>query len=102
MKRTTQNTHGTGFFGTILVATINDLKKVLGKPLYKQNTGENDINMEWVGETEDGEVFTVYDWHEDHPLKSGTEDIRWHVGGVDHLVTMQAHEEIIQAIIKIS
>ena len=101
MKQTEQSVTGTGFFGTVLVATVNDLKKVLGKPIYNTNDGEDKINFEWHGETESGDIFTVYDWKEYRPLSS-TEDVRWYVGGKNHYVTMQAHEEIIQAIIKIS
>ncbi len=101
MKKTTQSIVGTKFHRTVLVATINDLKKVLGKPAHVDNSGNNEINYEWHGETEDGKVFTVYDYNENRIL-SNTEDIRWHVGGFNHIDTMQAHEEIIQAIIKIS
>lgn len=101
MKQTSQSAIGTKFYGTILVATVNDLKKVLGKPLYQHNTGDDETNFEWISETNDGQVFTVYDLNENHPLSS-TEDVRWRIGGKNHYITMQAHEEIIQAIIKIS
>lgn len=101
MKQTMQYTTGTSFYGTVLVATVNDLKKVLGKPIYENNTGEEDQNYEWHGETENGDIFTVYD-RTDYQVLSGTEDVRWRIGGKDHYITMQAHEEIIQAIIKIS
>lgn len=101
MKKTTKITEGTSFHNTTLVATINDLKKVLGEPTYSDNTGDDKVNYEWEGETESGKVFTVYDWKEYHPL-SNTEDVRWHIGGFNYLDTMEAREEILEAIIKIS
>ena len=101
MKRTTQSTVGTKFHNTTLVATINDLKKVLGKPLYVDNTGEDQVNYEWEGETESGKVFTVYNWKEYRPL-SNTEDRTWYIGGFNFKDPMEAREEILEAIIEIS
>jgi len=101
MRKTTKLTNGTAFYNTTLVATINDLKKVLGSPVYKDNSGEDKINFEWEGETESGKVFTLYDWKENRPL-SNTEDIRWHIGGFNYMDTMEAREEILEAIIEIS
>ena len=101
MKQTNKSTQGTSFQGTTLVATINDLRKVLGPPIYENNTGENKTNFEWEGETESGRVFTIYDWKEYRPL-SNTEDIRWHIGGYNFMATREAYDEIIDAIIKIS
>ena len=75
MRSTEKSTTGTSFHNTTLVATINDLKKVLGKPTYSDNTGDDKVNYEWIGETESGKVFTVYDWKEYRPL-SNTEDVR--------------------------
>ena len=101
MRSTEKSTTGTSFHNTTLVATINDLKKVLGPPVYKKNTGNGKTNFEWEGETESGKIFTVYDWKENRPL-SNTEDIRWHIGGFNYMDTMEAREEILEAIIKIS
>jgi len=101
MRSTEKSTTGTSFHNTTLVATINDLKKVLGPPIYENNTGDDKTNFEWEGETESGKVFTVYDWKEYRPL-SNTEDVRWHIGGFNYLDTMEAREEILEAIIKIS
>ena len=101
MRSTEKSTTGTSFHNTTLVATINDLKKVLGPPVYKKNTGNGKTNFEWEGETESGKVFTVYDWKEYRPL-SNTEDVRWHIGGFNYMDTMEAREEILEAIIKIS
>ena len=101
MRPTEKSTAGTSFHNTVLVATINDLKKVLGEPIYVDNTGDDKVNYEWNGETESGKVFTVYDWKEYHPL-SNTEDIRWYIGGFNFMDTIEAHDEIIEAIIKIS
>jgi hypothetical protein len=48
-------------------------------------------------ETEDGTIFTVYDWKEYRKLNED-EDIEWHVGGHSGLDTMKALEEIEEAL----
>lgn len=101
MRPTEKSTSGTSFHNTTLVATINDLKKVLGPPIYENNTGDDKTNFKWEGETESGKVFTIYDWKEYRRL-SNTEDVRWHIGGYNFMDTREAYDEIIDAIIRIS
>jgi hypothetical protein len=48
-------------------------------------------------ETEDGEVFTVYDWKEYRQLDEN-EDIEWHIGGRSGLTTGKALSEITKAL----
>ena len=98
MKSTNKSTGGTSFHGTTFSATVQDLRKALGLPEYEQNDGEDKINFEWVLETEDGEVFTVYDWKEYHELDEEMEDIDWHIGGNSKAITEKALEEIEDAL----
>ncbi len=100
MKQTEQSITGTGFHGTTLVATVNDLVKVLGQPSFVENTGEDKTNYEWDMETDSGELFTIYDYKEYRPI-SKTERIKWHVGGFNSIVTQKAREQILEAIIQL-
>ena len=44
-------------------------------------------------ETNNGDVFTVYDWKEYRILKED-EIIQWHIGGMSKQITEQAKHEI--------
>jgi hypothetical protein len=48
-------------------------------------------------ETEDGTIFTVYDWKEYRPLEEN-EMIEWHVGGRSGSDTEKALNEIADAL----
>lgn len=98
MKQTTQSANGTSFHGTTFSATVQDLRQALGEPRFEQNDGEDKINFEWILETEDGEVFTVYDWKEYHVIDEEEEDIEWHIGGNSQKITGKALEEIEAAL----
>ena len=64
MKKTFKEIGGTSFHDTVLNCSVTTLRKVLGEPEYDGNTGDDKINFEWEMETNDGDVFTVYDWKE--------------------------------------
>ena len=98
MKATFKSANGTSFHNTTFSATVQDLRKILGIPREEQNDGEDKVNFEWVMETDDGEVFTVYDWKEYHVLDEEMEDIDWHIGGNSQRVTEKALEEIEEAL----
>ena len=93
MKPTTQSANGTSFYKVTLDAPLRSLVKVLGKP----ETGFDKSQFEWVMETEDGDVFTVYDWKEDNRIDPN-EIISWHIGGKDKLSTLAAKIEILDAL----
>lgn len=92
-----QSSSGTSYHGVTLTASVNDLIRVLGKPDYEDNTGEDKVNFEWTRETITGNVFTVYDWKEGRPI-SKDEPIEWHIGGFNSLDEMQGKEEIKAAL----
>ena len=99
MKKTFKEIGGTSFHEVTINCSLATLKKVLGEPEYNGNDGEDKVNFEWEMETNDGDVFTVYDWKEYRPL--GESDmIEWHIGGFNQKVTEQAKSEIIEAIAK--
>ena len=97
MKRTDKIANGTSFHDHTFTATVDDLRNVLGQPKFESNDGQDKCNFDWIMETEDGEVFTVYDWKEYRQLDEN-EDIEWHIGGRSGLTTGKALSEITKAL----
>lgn len=97
MKRTKRSTNGTSFHDTVVYATVEQLRGILGEPVCEQNDGEDKVNFEWEMETEDGRIFTVYDWKEYRTLDEG-EEIEWHIGGHRRIDTETALGEIEKAL----
>jgi len=93
MKNTTQSLNGTSFHGTVIEATVEELKQILGEPEYDSNDGQDKVNFEWVMETDSGDVFTVYDYKEYRRIRE-YEVIEWHIGGRNKDVTEKAKREI--------
>ena len=100
MNHTTKETGGTSFHFTTIKATVQDLKQIMGKPYCECNTGKDKTNIEWVMETNDGHVFTVYDWKE-YRVIDETEEIEWHIGGHNKEVTEQAKNEMMSHLIRL-
>jgi extradiol dioxygenase family protein len=98
MKQTRQLSVGTSFHDTVINTTVNKLKIHLGEPEFEENYGEDKVNYEWVMETSNGDVFTIYDWKEYRSLLDD-EDIEWHIGGKNRTVTELALLEL-QAILE--
>lgn len=98
MKKANPNKMGgTSFHDLVVVASVNELIKVLGEPDYDSNTGEDKTNFEWDMELESGDVFTVYDWKE-YRMIDLDEQIEWHIGGHSFDVTYAAAIEIENAL----
>ena len=99
MRLTSKNHNGTSFHGTVIFTSVKELKRILGKPTWGTNDGRDKVNYEWVLETDDGSVFTIYDWKEYRKLKQD-ETIEWHVGGKNGRDTDQGKKEILEALAK--
>ena len=97
MKQTDKSADGTSFHNHTFTATVDDLRNVLGQPKFESNDGEDKNNFDWIMETEDGEVFTVYDWKEYRRLEED-EVIEWHIGGRSGADTEKALLEIREAL----
>lgn len=98
MKATRKSSGGTSFHGTCITASVQVMKKVLGIPTFEENSGSDKVNMEWVFETDNGDVFTIYDWKEYRSLND--EDmIEWHIGGRSKQITEKALSEINHALL---
>jgi hypothetical protein len=94
MKRTTKSSDGTSFHNVTIKTTINELVRVLGGPTYQGNDGEDKVNIEWVCETENGDVVTIYDWKEYRVLELD-EKIEFHLGGHSKMHTFDGKEELV-------
>ena len=94
-KKTYKSADGTSFHGTTIRATVNQLISAFGEPSDDSNTGEDKVNFEWEMETEEGEVFTIYDWKEGRPLRLD-EYVVWHIGAKDKSTSNTAEDEILK------
>lgn len=94
MKRSTQGVGGTSFHRHTFRAPKSWIVEVLGEPDWVDETPEDKVQNEWCCETEDGRVFTIYDWKE-YRKYNDDEIIEWHIGGHSGKVTEQAQKEIL-------
>ena len=94
-KSTNQDTSGTSFHMTTIIASVNELISALGEPQYQGNYGNDKVNFEWYCETDEGDVFTIYDWKEYRSI-SKDEQIMFHIGGMSRSVTEQAKKELVK------
>jgi hypothetical protein len=97
MKKTNSSVDGTSFHDVVIKASVNHLISVLGEPTIQDNTGEDKVNFEWDCETEDGDVFTIYDWKEYRKLDLD-ELIEFHIGAHSKSVSNVAYDELIDAL----
>jgi hypothetical protein len=100
MRKTNKSTGGTSFHDTTIGTTIHTLNKLLGEPVCVDNTGMDKVNYEWEMETDNGDVFTVYDWKE-YRILHEHEIIEFHIGGMSKAITEQAKNEMYEALGKI-
>jgi len=92
-KKTNSSTNGTSFHDVTIKASVNQLINAFGEPDYDGNTGEDKVNFEWDMETEEGDVFTIYDWKYYRPLNLD-EMIEWHIGSHSRMVSWDAQDEL--------
>lgn len=92
-KSTNQDTSGTSFHMTVIVTSVNELISALGEPQYAANDGNDKVNFEWHCQTDEGDVFTIYDWKEYRSI-SNDEQIEWHIGGDNASITSTAAVEL--------
>jgi hypothetical protein len=95
MAKLSNKNDETSFHFTTIKTTVNKLVEVLGEPQCEDNTGEDKVNFDWNCETEDGEVFTIYDWKEYRRIH-GDENIEFHIGGKDKSITEKAKKELLE------
>ena len=93
-KKTYKDTDGTSFHGTTIRASVDQLTKAFGEP-ENNNTGEDKVNFVWDMETDEGEVFTIYDWKVGRPLDLD-EPVEWHIGAKSRSIASDASYEILR------
>jgi hypothetical protein len=96
-KKTYQSTDGTSFHRVTIRATVDQLISAFGDPSMEYNKGDDKVNFEWEMETDEGEVFTIYDWKYYRPLSSD-EIVTWHIGAMSELVSYDAEGELRKAL----
>ena len=84
---------GTSFHGVYLKCSLKKLMRALGEPIDRFC---HKINYEWRGTTDDGQIFTVYDWKSPRPQMN--RPVEWNIGGHNKEATERAREEIIRKI----
>jgi len=94
MKKTEKSANGTSFHDVTITASINDLTRLLGEPTYVGDFSEDKVTVEWICETQEGEVVTIYDWKEYRSIGKD-EKIEFHLGGHSKMHTLDAKDEII-------
>jgi hypothetical protein len=92
--KTEKSANDTSFHNDVIRTTVNSLVKALGEPRWEDNSGDDKVNFEWNCETEDGDVFTIYDWKEYRTIGLN-EQIEFHLGGHSGSVTKKAKRELI-------
>lgn len=96
MKRTNKDISGTSFHDITVTATRAELIDAIGQPDCEGSI-EDKSQYDWFCETEDGNVFTIYDWKEYYPHAEDVQ-ITWHIGAHSWMVSSQAKEELMQLI----
>jgi hypothetical protein len=93
-KKTYKNVDGTSFQNVTFKASVQDLTNVFGEP-DDNNTGEDKVNFVWDMETENGDVFTIYDWKEYRKIDLD-EQIEWHIGSHSREISGEAQYEVMR------
>lgn len=101
MKKTNLSANGTSFHDITITTTINKLTDVLGLPTYFDNSGQDKVNVEWVCETEEGNIVTIYDWKEYRSLRLDDE-VEFHIGGKNVFETLDAKDELKDLLKKVA
>ena len=98
MMKTIKSTSGTSFYDVTFKASVNKLISIIGEPTMEDNTGEDKVNFDWHMETDNGDVFTIYDWKEYRELDLD-ETIEWHIGAKSRSVSTVAKVELLMKFI---
>lgn len=89
MKTSNQNTDETSFQNITIRTTANQLIEKLGFP----NSIAEGVSFDWVCETEDGDVFTIYDYYHSGSLPYDRLH-KFHIGSKSLLISHQAKTEL--------
>ena len=94
-KKTKLSETGTSFHGVVIVTTANKLMSLFPKSYTLENDGRDKVNIDFVLETENGDVFTIYDWKEYRPIDLD-EEIEFHIGAFSPEISDTAQKELLE------
>ena len=89
----------TSFRGDVVVASVNELIKVLGCPTEGTDDIDEKVQNQWLVETEDGTCGYVYDWKE-YRRYSNSARIDWHIGAKNPAESHKIKEALQAALTK--
>jgi len=94
-RKTNKDADNASFHGSIIRCTPARLKELFPDSYYEDNTGEDKVNLEFTLETENGNVFTIYDWKLYYRLREDAE-YDFHIGAYSEYVSEKAADEIFE------
>ena len=94
LRKSESKTIGTSFHGITIRGSVNQLSEVIGE-YSKLNSGDGKVVYQWILETDEDEVVTVYDWKMYREVGMD-EEIEWNIGGHSKKSTEKAREEILK------
>ena len=98
LRKSESRVIGTSFHGISINGSINQLSKVIGEPT-KINSGDGKTVFQWVMETDEDEVITIYDWKMYREVGMD-EEIEWNIGGHSKKSTEKTREKILKLLNK--
>lgn len=99
VKKSKKSPTGTSFHNVTITCTPQQLIDLLGPAQWGGNDGRDKANFDWVCETGNGILFTIYDWKYYRPLDLN-EEVAFHIGGESFTTTYQAREQLLKALSK--
>ena len=93
IHKTKQTATGTSFHGITIKTTLGRLRAAFGDPQFENNDGEDKTNIDYVLETSNGDVFTVYDWKHYRPIGED-EVVDFHIGAYTIHIAFEAKQEM--------
>lgn len=81
------------FHGHSVHTSKDDLEKVCGKVMFTDNDLAEDVKHVWEMQSEDGTLFTIYDYKEYREYPSN-EKIDWHIGANNRFGAKKGYDEI--------
>ena len=99
VKKSKKSPTGTSFHNVTVTCTPQQLIDLLGPAQWGGNDGRDKTNFDWVCETGNGILFTIYDWKFYRALEMD-EVIPFHIGGRSFGQTMEARDLLLKALSK--
>lgn len=98
LRKSESKAIGTSFHGITIRGSVNQLSEVIGE-YSKLNSGDGKVVYQWILETEENEVVTIYDWKMYREVGMD-EEIEWNVGGHSKKSTEKTREKILKLLNK--